>query len=215
MKTADTFIIATPAWRFIAVFAVMFIVLEMIDAEFLAFISFVAMVAVAVVYRNPERITPFFQDNSIVSVCDGAVVTIESVASSPLGDAPCHKVVIESGYLDASILRVPFDSAVSNVLCKHGTRLSRHSANFSLLNEKAVLRFTDENENSLYVEHQVELSFDGLHIGIKHEEGLIQGSRYGTLVKGITTLYLPASSRLAINRGTRVRAGETLIGYFA
>lgn len=214
MKQADTFIIATPAWRFIAVFAVIFIVLEMIDAEFLAFISFVAMILVAVVYRNPERIPPFFQANSIVSVCDGKVISIESIENSPMGDAPCYELVIESGYMDASILRVPFESAISGFELKRGTRLSRHSANFSLLNEKARLAFCDTNDNVMYVQHQLEQSFDNLNINVKHEQHLTQGSRYGSMVKGITTLYLPASSRLAVNRGTRVRAGETLIGYF-
>jgi len=215
MKTGDTFIIAKPAWRFIGALAFIFIVLEMIDAEFLAFITFVAMVVVAAFYRNPERITPFYQEGSIVSVCDGKVVAIESVDNAPKGKEPCYKITITSGYFDTSILRAPFESEVSVLEVRRGARLSSRSAGFALLNESARFGFKNENDNMVFVQHQLEQSFDDFNLQTQEGQKLLQGSRYGVMLKGVTTLYIPASSRVAVNVGTHLKAGETLVGYFA
>lgn len=215
MKTGDTFIIATPAWRFIAGLVVLFLILEIIDAEFLAFLAFVAMILIAYFYRNPERITPFYQEKSIVSVCDGKVLAIESVENLDGSSEPCHKVSIVSGYMDTAMLRAPFTSHLNLLALRRGARLSRESANFELLNEALRFKFVSKNENTLIVYHQLTQSFDDFNLQAQDKQELLQGARYGLMLKGITTLYIPASSRIAVNVGTHLRAGETLIGYFA
>ena len=58
-------------------------------------------------------------------------------------------------------------------------------------------------------------SFDEIRIAAKESQSLLQGSRYGVMISGVTTIYLPQNFRLNINIGSELKASESLIGYFS
>ncbi len=213
--TSNTFIVAREGWKYIGILLGLLILSILFDAEVPEFLVFVMILAVLYVYRNPERAVPYYQDGSIVAIADGTVERIETVDECPLMDGPSYKVTIVSACLDTPLLRVPMNSNLAYKGVRRGNRLAHRKALASVLNEKALLKFTDVSENSVVVDHLLEQSIDELSFYLQQDQKVIQGSRYGLMLKGIHTIYLPEKSRVAIKVGDRVRAGETLLGYFA
>ena len=187
----------------------------LIDAELFQLLSFALFIGAVYLYRNPERDVPYYQPNSIVAIADGTVTSIETVEAAENDNVPCYKVVIDSGYNDVALLRAPFESHIEHIDIRRGSRLSASKPLAAKLNEKAVIRFVDDAGNGVTAEHLLVQSVDAISLRAHIEQRLKQGGRYGLLLKGEHTLYLPARSRVAVKVGDNVRAGESLIGYFS
>ncbi|MEA3373016.1 MAG: hypothetical protein U9Q62_04920 [Campylobacterota bacterium] len=216
MMRSNTFIIAREGWKYLGALLGLLILCILFDADILEFLTFVALLAVAYVYRNLERVVPYYQESSIVAVADGRIEGVETIDECPLMDGgPCYKLTISSSCLDSSLLRAPMDSHLSYKEVRRGNRLSHTKLLAASLNEKALLKFTGSSENSVVVDHLLEQSIDELSLYLQQDNKVNQGNRYGLMLKGMHTIYLPENSRVAIKVGDRVRAGETLLGYFA
>lgn len=215
MEQSDTFIIAKEGWKFIGGTTAAFVLFILLDLDLLQFIAFIAVALLIYIYRNPERITPYYQEHSIVAVADGRVRSIETVESCPFLEGPCYKVEIVSGIFDTALLRTPFEGVVRHLDLRRGSRLSSLRPLALKLNERALLCFEAADGQYCAVEHMLDPSIDAISVHAHHEQKLAQGSRYGLMLRGTHTLYLPTESRVAVNVGDEVRAGESLIGYFS
>ena len=215
MEQSDTFIVAKEGWKFVGGALALFLLAILFDLELLQFVAFVFVLFFAYLYRNPERIVPYYQENSIVSVADGRVRSIETVESCPYLEGPCYKVEIVSGLFDTALLRMPFESLITHVDLRRGSRLSKTAALSSALNERALLCFEDASGQRCAVEHMLDQSIDALSLHVHSDRKLPQGYRYGLVLRGVHTLYLPTESRVAVNVGDDLHAGESLIGYFS
>ena len=212
MMTNDTFIIAKDGFRCIAASVALMIFLMVIDADFLTFISFLHVLATFWIYRNPERIAPYLQEESIVSVADGVVKSIETIEVEEGVDL--YKITIKSGFLDTSVLRVPFTCNVQESATIHGARLASSNPLASQINEQGHIVF-GEGKKMVSVLHTEHLASVGIKNRLASNTQVLQGMRYGLMVKGESSVTLPASSRVAIKVGDTVRAGETPLGFFS
>ncbi len=212
MNQDNTFIIAKEAWKLLGILVGLFLFFALIEADFLQAVTFIMAAGVAWIYRNPERSIPSPQPNSILAPGDGKVISIDAIDES---ENSFLLITIRSGCMDSSILRVPFESRLTKMMLQRGARLSSANPLSKLLNENAVLEFTDGSNNKMIVEHVLERSFAPLAIGLNEDREALQGSRYGVMLNGTLLIYLPKESRIALNVGDRVFAGQTLIGYFS
>lgn len=203
--------ISSAGFKYIGYTALAFIILVIFNLDFLAFISFILLLLLAFVYRNPERDILSFEPNSILSPVDGRVISIEDIQDSKYA----FKIEVESNYLDVGVLRAPLNATLESVKMKRGARLSDSSLLNKKINENVELTFIDSNSNSIKLKHQLERSFDSLHIDLTTSENIRQSSRYGVMINGITTLYLPHSFRVNVALGSELKGSETLIGYFS
>jgi len=210
----DTFILARQGWKPVGISLAVLGVFSVIEVDLFQLLAVLAAALFAWVFRNPERITPYFQSGSIVSPVDGTVRSIETVEKCDVCDAPCYRIEISSAYFDTSILRVPFESNVTVRTLRRGARLPAFSPLAKELNEKVSVAFEGGNGQRMIGEHQLDMTGFGVDVTASGEHASKQGSRYGTMVKGTSTLYLPANSRINLHVGETVRAGETLVGYF-
>ena len=212
MRVDDTFIIAKDGMRCISATAFVTLFFLIIDAEVLTFLSTILFLFTVWVYRNPERVIGQQQDKSILSVCDGVVKSIETLEDEE--GSTSYKVVIKNHFYDTSILRVPFNSNVKEVKTVSGARLCNSSPLTERLNEKSLSIFVSGNEQVIVI-HTLELASVGIKNRLIEKQDVIQGSRYGLMVKGETVMILPPESRVALKVGHNVYAGETLVGYFS
>jgi len=208
----DTFIIAKDGWKCIAASGALLLFMLMIDGDLFTFLAAILFLLTVWVYRNPERALPYTQEKSIVSVCDGTVKSIET-SEDEEGNAH-YNITVKSSFLDTSILRVPFNAKVKERSLVSGARLSATSPLATRLNEKSLVVF-GEGEEQVVVMHTLELASVGIKNRLQVSQQVLQGERYGLMVKGETMIALPPESRVAIKVGDKVRAGETLIGYFS
>ncbi len=203
--------VSSTGFKYIGYCALAFVVFSIFDLDLLAFISFVLIVTCVFIYRNPEREILSFEANSLLSPVDGRVISIEDIQDSKYA----YKIEIQSNYLDVGVLRVPLDASVESINMKKGARLPKSSSLHNCINEKVELTFVDSNLNSVQVKHQLNRSFDGLHIDVSVSQKIRQSSRYGTMQNGTTTIYLPQNFRVNVALGNELKASETLMGYFS
>ena len=207
----NLFPVAKEGWNFIGYSVLAFIIFAIFDFDFFEFLSFLAIIFFTFVYRNPEREMPTFQESSVVSPVDGVVSSIEEIEDKDYS----YKIEVNGSYLDVSVLRVPMNATIKSFSIKRGARLSQFDSLAKNINENAQLVFEDTNSNTVKVSHMLKQSFDGIKIGIIENQKLSQASRYGVMVNGVTTIYLPQNFRLNISIGNELKASETLIGYFS
>jgi len=198
-------------WNFIAWAFALFLIFALLDFEIGEFISFVVLIGLIYLYRNPERELPLFQNSSVTSPADGTVISIQELSDTEYG----YKIEIESDFTNVGVLRVPMTSSLAQIQHKQGTRVSKYSPLFSKTNENALLIFENIDGNKVQVVHTCKQSFDGIHTDIIKAQNLPQSYRYGTMINGVTTLYLPRNFRLNIHVANELKASETLIGYFS
>jgi len=203
--------ISNAGFKYIAAAFLAFIIFSILDIEFLALISFVLMFAFGFMFRNPEREVPSFEKNSLVSPVDGSVISIEDIQDSEYA----YKVEIDSTYLDVGVLRTPLDATLQSIVKMNGARLATTSSLSNDINENAELIFVDENSNSVKVVHTLTRSFDDISLDVKKSQNVKQASRYGVMINGKTTIYLPKNFRLNITLGSELIGSQTLIGYFS
>lgn len=207
----NLFIIAKSGWSYIGYALLAFVIFSILDLDLLAFASFLFAVFFIYVFRNPEKEMPFFQPNSVVAPTDGVVTTIQQLEDSEYA----YKIDIESSYFNIGVLRFPMDTKVETVTVVKGSRVAKNSKLFPLLNEYAELVFVDNAENRVKVIHRLKQSFAPIDIDLVKNQELMQRTRYGTMVNGVTSIYLKSNFRVNVSVGQETSASETLIGYFS
>jgi len=161
----NLFIIAKSGWKYIAYAVAASIVFSILDMDLLAFFAFLAAISFVYLFRNPERVMPFYQQKSLVSPCDGVVTAIEQLEGSDYA----YRLDIESSYFDVGVLRVPMHAKVEEIVIVKGARVAKNSKLFPLLNEYAAITFCDDSDNSVKVLHRLKQSLAPLNLNVGQE----------------------------------------------
>lgn len=206
----DTFILSSRGWLLSGVLGALFLFFTMTALHLFQFIIGALLLAVLVIFRNPERNTTETEADGVISSVDGVVLSIEETL---VDNQKMTKVTIMNSLWDVSMLRAPFDGVVEGFKIRHGASLPLYNPLSDTLNEKAVLSFRSLKGDEIYIEHLSEQSCFPIGIELEKSQKFKEGGRYGFLAKGRSIIYLPEHTRLAVNAGSSVRAGESVIGY--
>ena len=179
--------------------------------DFLAFLSLVSSIFIGYSFRNPERNLCVFEAASFLSPVDGIVESIEELHNHRYS----YKIEIQSSYKDVGILRAPANATVTAVSKHNGTRVSSNSKLFTTLNENTEISFITEDENKFSLTHRLKQSFAPLFLELHDTQKLIQSTRYGLILNGRTSIYLPHNFRISTSIGSELKASESLMGYFS
>jgi len=186
------------------------IIFEILDLEILAFFSFLIIFAIVYFFRNPEREISIFDAGSVVSPVDGKVISIEELTGSEFG----YKLSVENSYFDIGVLRAPCDGYITAISKKNGARLSSASDSSKDLNAQIELLFKHEKHNHIKVKHTITRSFTPLSLSVFKGQSIRQSARYGFMLNGYSEIYVPKNFRLNVNKGSKLIASETLLGFF-
>ena len=209
---SDTLIISRYGWDILIPFGVLTLLLLIsVGLTFFTFILVLIFSFLLFKHRNPERISNYTQEGSILSPIDGKVKGIISVEKSPIDGKPGFEVIIESSYADTAVLRAPISAAISVDKLQHGAMLTLNSENVNL-NETADIRFSSKMGDIL-VRHLLASWARPLRFIV--EGDVLQNQRYGFMLNGTSSVYLPSNSRVAIKEGMSLTAGESVIGFFS
>ncbi|AFV98124.1 MULTISPECIES: phosphatidylserine decarboxylase [unclassified Sulfuricurvum] len=206
----DTFILSSRGWLLTGVIGALFLFFTMTALHLFQFITGGLLLAVLVIFRNPERNTSETEQDSVISSVDGIVLSIEETI---VDEQKMTKVTIMNSLWDVSMLRAPFDGVVEGFKIRHGASLPLYNPLSDTLNEKAVISFRSTKGDEIYIEHLSEQSCFPIGIELEKSQKFKEGARYGFLAKGRSVIYLPENTRISVNAGTSVRAGESVIGY--
>ncbi|MDD2780982.1 phosphatidylserine decarboxylase [Sulfuricurvum sp.] len=207
---SDTFILSSRGWLLSGVLSALFLFFTMTGLHLFQFLFGALLLAVLIIFRNPERNTLQSEEQGIISSVDGVVLSIEETM---VDEQKMTKLTIMNSLWDVSILRAPFDGSIEGFKIRRGASLPLYNPMADTLNEKAVLSFRSSKGDEIYIEHLSEQSCFPIGIEVEKSQKCKEGTRYGFLAKGRTIIYLPQDTRLSVNAGSSVRAGESVIGY--
>lgn len=201
-------------YRFIAIFAVITVLLFWLAGDALGWIGVVLTLWCAYFFRDPVRVTPV-RDGLIISPADGRISAIQTVLPPPelgFGPEPRLRVSIFMNVFDVHVNRTPVTGRV--------VRMSYIPGKF--INAE-LDKASEDNERQAFVIEQE----DGTEIGMVQIAGLIArrivpfvkpdtqvsvGERVGLIRFGSRVdVYLPAGKVAQVAIGQRAVAGETVI----
>ncbi len=164
-------------------------------------------------FRNPERVAPSGK-GIFVSPADGRVLKVEEVPRGENLTGPFRKVSIFMNVFDVHVNRAPCSGTVSAIHYHKGRFLSANLDKASELNEKNSVVIRTENGEDILVSQIAGLIArrivcwveEGIHVERGDRIGMI---RFGSRVE----VFLPRDAKVSVEAGTRVKAGETIIGW--
>ena len=203
--------IAKEGWKVLGYSIAIFIFFVLLHLNFLSYIAFAFILFFAFVYRNPERASSVDDANGVVSPVDGKILSIEELHND---NEYTYKITIDSSYSDVSALRSPISAVVEDFEHIHGTKLGYGDKLYNALNENLTFTLVSPNGMKMKLKHTLKESFDDVSIYIKKDDSLKISARYGFMLSGITTIYLPKTFHINVNVGSKLFASSSLLGSF-
>jgi phosphatidylserine decarboxylase len=117
--------------------------------------------------------------------------------------------------LDVHINRSPIGGKVDDVKHTRGKFIAAYKDEASERNEQNSLRLLDDRGREVEVVQVAGVVARRIICYARKSDLLSRGARFGLIMFGSRTdLYLPASSRIEVSEGQRVKGGETIVGRF-
>ena len=180
--------------------------------------SWVLFILIINFFRDPERVTPV-DVNRIISPADGKVIDIRTVREDNFIKGDVSRISIFMSVFDVHVNRAPIEGTIAYVDYKKGDFRAAYSEEASLANEQMSIGFRKKPENGA--------SGDDSRVMIKLIAGYVarriiffknmdemvqQGERISMIKFGSRVeVYLPPEWEVLIQKGERVKAGETIM----
>jgi phosphatidylserine decarboxylase len=202
--------IAAEGWGFILVPLLVAVLLGWMGWIKAALLLGVVAAFMAFFFRDPERTAPA-EAGAIVAPADGRVVDVRTGVDDPfVGVAQAVSIFLSP--LDVHINRSPLAGLVVDVTYRPGAKLAAYRREASEQNERTTIAI--QGEGARVVVRQIAgVLARRIVCRVKPGDKLDTGERFGLIKFGSRTdLIVPASVRLRVKPGDRVRGGETVMG---
>jgi phosphatidylserine decarboxylase len=197
---------------FIVGMAILTVALSWIGLKAVAVAAFAVMLFVIFFFRNPERTIPA-EKGVLVSPADGRILKVEEVQLDGLLKGRFRKVSIFMNVFNVHVNRAPYPGRVEKIEYHSGKFISADLDKASADNEKnSVLIRTEEGKAFLTIQI-AGLIARRIVCWIGEGMEVVKGQRFGLICFGSRLeVVLPMESKILVQAGQKVRAGETPIG---
>ncbi|MBI5585161.1 MAG: phosphatidylserine decarboxylase family protein [Deltaproteobacteria bacterium] len=166
-------------------------------------------------FRDPERKIPL-EKGAILSPADGRVLLVEPQGKEGDAAAAGLKISIFMSVFNCHVNRLPVTGTIRDICYTPGCFYAAHQERASKQNEQNALRLEMEDGREVTVVQIAGLIARRIVCWVKVGDRLPAGTRFGLIQFGSRVdLYLPPGIRLAVRRGDRVKAGLSVMGYWA
>ena len=205
--------IVREGFRFIIGLGILAFALFVFGFKTLAVLVMAAMLFVTFFFRNPERTIPG-DEGVVVSPADGRILKVEEIQLSGLLDGRFRKVSIFMNVFNVHVNRAPYSGSVEKIEYHSGKFLSADLDKASADNEKNVLLIRTKEGKKFLTIQIAGLIARRIVCWIGEGVEVARGERFGLICFGSRLeVVLPLESRVLVQVGQKVRAGETPIGY--
>ncbi len=179
----------------------------------LAIVGGILTLFFAYFFRDPQRQTPI-NPKAIVSPADGQVVFVGE-AICPFLNEKMQKLSIFMSIFDVHVNRMPYDGQVDKIKYRKGRFLPAFKKEADLSNEANAI-FCHTNQNFPFIVVQIAgILARRIICYLTPNQYVKKGKRIGLICFGSKVdLYLPKNARILPILGHKVKAGETIVGYW-
>lgn len=164
-------------------------------------------------FRNPERIIPG-GNNIIVAPADGRIVDISKMQSVASFSDEFIKISIYLSLFDVHMNRIPVSGEIFFIKYKKGRFYPAFRPKSSVYNESNLVGI-ETGKGRIFVKQIAGMAARRIVCNINKGDEVKKGERFGMIRFGSRVdLFLPSKIDLKVEKGDRVRAGESIIGEF-
>ncbi len=206
--------IAPEGWPFVLVPLCLALGAAALGWQAAALILFGVTLFVIFFFRNPKR-TCSLDDSVVCSPADGKVIV---AGPAPGGAAPAGlpiQVSVFMSVFNVHVNRAPIDGTLTDYEYNPGRTFAAYKDKASLFNEQNLS--TWDGPAGVVAMKQI-AGLIARRIVFDHQpgDGVRRGDRIGLIRFGSRVdVFMPEDAQLLVNRGDRVRAGETGLARFA
>jgi len=205
--------VASEGYPFIALFAFITLVFAMLDWSFVTIVMLALTLFTVYFFRNPERAVPN-EERAVIAPADGKIVFVGEVTEDRCLEDQALKVSIFMSVFNVHVNRVPCAGKVIDRFYRSGAFLNAALDKASDQNEQAGLLIETEGGHKVLFVQIAGLIARRIVTYPVVGDLLRRGERYGLIRFGSRVdIYLPRSSRLAVQVGDHTVGGETILGY--
>ena len=198
------------AWPFVAIAAIPAVILAWTGPSAVALALLVLPIAVALFFRDPERRPPP-DPNLVLAPADGTVMHAGPARPAEAPPGTWQQVSIFLSLLDVHINRTPVAGRVTRVDYHAGRFLPAYRAD-AYQNEHSET-WIDASGTPVVVRQIVGVLARRVVCRVTAGDEIAPGERIGLMKFGSRMdVFLPPEAVVMIQKGSQVRAGETLIG---
>ncbi len=164
-------------------------------------------------FRDPERIIPVGA-GLITSPADGKVIEIQEEQQEPFfSTGSARRISIFMNIFDCHVNRAPVSGRVIDITYREGRFLSANKKRAMAENERAAMLLEDEKGRRVTVVQVAGLIARRIVCWAEPGDLLKRGQRYGMIRFGSRLdVYLPLSAKVHVEKGQKVRAGQSVLG---
>lgn len=167
------------------------------------------------IFRNPNRPIEAQDLDAIVSPCDGYISDIQTLECKGKLTGECIKLTVHLPLLASGVLRAPIKGKLAYLELKRGAQLALSHPKAKHLNEQAKVMFEKSAKHRVVIKEKLNRFNPPLSFYHSLADELDMSQVYGFMLHGELEIFLPQSCRINIKRGSELKAGETVLGYFA
>ncbi|KMZ13199.1 Phosphatidylserine decarboxylase [Candidatus Burkholderia humilis] len=207
-------IIAREGWPFIAIAAVVAILVQAMGGFGFAWIFWLIVIFIVQFFRDPARPIPT-QPNAVLCPADGRIVAVET-AHDPYAGREALKISVFMNVFNVHSQRSPVDGVISKVQYFPGAYLNAAADKASTENERNAIVLQTASGHTVTSVQIAGLIARRILCYVHNGEPLTRGQRYGFIRFGSRVdVYLPIGSRARMSIGEKVSASSTILAEFA
>jgi len=204
---------AKEGYPFILFSAFVTLIFSIISCSWAAYIGLLVTTFIVYFFRDPERFIPE-KSHAVVSPADGKVLSIDTTNDEQYIGNQVIKVCIFMNVFNVHVNRLPLSGKVEKITHVPGKFYSADSDKGGLLNEKCATILTTDSGDKIAFVQIAGLIARRIVNWLEAGETVKKGDRFGLIRFGSRVdVYLPANTAIAVEKGQKIRAGETIIGY--
>ena len=166
-------------------------------------------------FRDPERRQDTDDSEAVLTPADGRILEVLRLDGNdnPLGQTAV-KVSIFMSIFNVHVNRIPIGGTIEKITYHPGKFFSANLDKASKQNENNKVTLTTEDSKRIVFVQIAGFIARRIACWVKEGDHVSTGQRFGLIRFGSRLeVYLPANSRIAVQAGQHVKAGETIIGY--
>lgn len=200
---------AKEAWPFVVPFALVAAGLALSGRRMPALAVAVAGILVLLFFRDPAR-SFRGSDRIVVAPADGKITAVQDVEDAEIGPGKYRRIVTFLSALDVHVQRCPVSGEIVESNLVRGKKLAAFRDDIADKNERYTNVFLRSNGDRIGVRQLAGLIARRVVSYLKLGDRRERGDRLGVIKFGSRVdLYVPASYRILVKPGDRVRNGET------